>query len=87
MSKYVDIVLTTAGEFCAAPPWTVQEGDLVSLQNTLSGKDELREVACCLTAEPDGEFANMIEKYIGFPLPKVNARFKRSEVAWDAVSE
>ena len=81
--KYIDVVLTLDGIFCVAPPWTIKEGDLVSLPNALDGTNEIREVAASLTAETDGEFVKLIEKYIGFPLPKVNAKFKRSEAEWD----
>jgi hypothetical protein len=85
MSKYIDIVLTANGVFCVAPPWVVKVGDLVCLPNGLTGKDEMLEVVSVSTDGVDGEHIKQIEKYIGYPLPRITAKYLKSEVEWDAV--
>ena len=81
--KYIDILLTQSGVFCLAPPWVVKEGDFVYLRDALSGDNKLFEVVSVVTDEADGDFVKMLEKYIGYPLPKINAKFLKSEVVWD----
>ena len=81
--NYIDIILTRTGVFCVAPPWVVKEGDLVSLTNTITGKNEVLEVIAVSTDEKDGDHIKMVEKYIGYPLPRINAKYLKSEVWWD----
>lgn len=81
--KYIDILLTQNGVFCLAPPWVVKEGDFVYLRDALSGDNKLFEVVSVVTDETDGDFVKMLEKYIGYPLPKINAKFLKSEVEWN----
>jgi hypothetical protein len=83
MAQYIDILLTLDGHFCAAPPWTVKEGDLICLPDALSGKEEIHEVISAATDSTDGEYIKQIEKYIGYPLPKIKAKFLKSEVEWN----
>lgn len=83
--NYIDVLLTQNGVFCVAPPWVVHEGDLVSLTSALTGKDEVLEVIAVSTDEKDGDHIKMVEKYIGYPLPKINAKYLKSEVEWDAL--
>ena len=84
MIEYIGIVLTIDGQFCVAPPWAVNEGDLISLPDALSGKREIREVISVVTDSTDGEYIGMLEKYTGCPLPRITAKFTKSEVEWDA---
>ena len=83
MSNYIDVVLTKDGVFCAAPPWVVKEGDFVSLPNGLTGNNEIAEVIAVSTDEKDGDHIKMVEKYIGYPLPRITAKYLKSEVEWD----
>ena len=83
MGKYIDVLLTKDGYFCVAPPWTVKVGDFVNLPDTLDGSDKLREIAAVSTDDVDGEHIKMIETYIGYPLPKITAKYFKSEVKWD----
>ena len=83
MVKYIDVILTLDGIFCVAPPWVVNEGDLVALPSTLTGKEEIHEVIAVTTDATDGDHINMVEKYIGYPLPKITAKYLKSEVEWD----
>ena len=83
MSEYIDVVLTASGVFCVAPPWTVKVGDLVSLPNATTGKTEILEVIAVSTDEKDGDHIKMVEKYIGYPLPRITAKYFKSEVEWD----
>lgn len=83
MNEYIDILLTANGVFCVAPPWVVKEGDMVSLPNTITGKDEILEVVAVSTDEKGGDHIKMVEKYIGYPLPKITAKYVKSEVEWD----
>lgn len=81
--EYIDIVLTENGTFCVAPPWVVKVGDLVCLPDVLKGEDKLHEVISVATDRWDGEYLNQIERYVGHQLPKVTAKYLRSEVEWD----
>ena len=81
--EYIDILLTKDGYFCVAPAWTVREGDFVSLPDLLSGKDKVHEVISVVTDEKDGDHIKMMEKYINYPLPRITAKFLKSEVEWD----
>lgn len=83
MSDYIDIVLTANGVFCVAPSWVVKEGDMVSLPNTLTGEQDILEVVSVCTDEKGGDHIKMLEKYIGNPLPRINAKYFKSEVEWD----
>ena len=81
--EYIDIVLTLDGFFCVAPPWTVKEGDLICLPDALSGAPKIHDVISVATDSKDGEHIAMIEKYVGYPLPKATAKYLKSEVVWD----
>ena len=81
--KYIDILLTESGLFCVAPPWTIHEGDLVSLPNILTDKNEVHEVVSVVTDSVDGEFLNMMKRYLGGCLPKVTQRYKLCELVWE----
>lgn len=83
MAEYIDIVLTANSVFCTAPAWVVKEGDLVSLPNAVTGKDEVLEVIAVSTDEKGGDHIKMLEKYIGYPLPRATAKYFKSEVEWD----
>lgn len=83
MKQYIDILLTKDGYFCVAPPWVVKEGDLICLPDAVSGKNEIREVLSVVTDSVDGDHIKMMEKYIGYPLPKATAKYNKSEVEWD----
>ena len=82
MSNYIDIVLTKKGVFCAAPPWVVKVGDLVCLEDGL-GESKILEVISVSTDEVDGDHIKQIEKYIGYRLPRITAKYFKSEVEWD----
>ena len=84
MDKYIDIVLTLDGMFCVAPPWVVKEGDLVCLLDILTNEPKMREVISVSTDSVDGEHIKQIEKYVGHKLPKIAAKYMKSEVKWDA---
>ena len=83
MTQYIDVVLTKSGVFCVAPPWVVKVGDFVCLQSAVTGNDEMQEVIAVSTDDVDGDHVKMIEKYIGYPLPRITAKYLRSEVEWD----
>lgn len=82
-NEYISIVLTLDGMFCIAPPWEVKVGDYVGLPDGLNGMDKMREVVAVATDSKDGEHIKLIEKYIGYPLPKITAKYFKSEVEWD----
>lgn len=82
MANYIDILLTQTGMFCVAPPWVIKEGDLVSLPDVLTGEPKMHEVISVVTDSVDGDHIAMIEKYVGHPLPKVTAKYYRTEVEW-----
>lgn len=83
MTNYIDILLTLDGMFCVAPAWEVKEGDLIYLPDVLSGENKIREVIAVATDEPGGNHIKLIEKYIGYPLPKITAKYLKSEVEWN----
>ena len=83
MSKYIDILLTAGGYLCVAPPWMVKVGDFVGLPSAITGKEEHHEVVSVVTDEVDGDFIKMTEKFINYPLPKITAKYLKSEVEWD----
>ena len=83
MSKYIDVVLAKNGVFCAAPPWTVKEGDLVGLLDNVVGEIRTLEVIAVVTDEVGGDYISMVEKYVGYPLPRITAKYRKSEVFWD----
>ena len=80
---YIDILLTKDGYFCIAPAWEVKEGHLVSLFDVVSGTDKIHEVVSVVTDSTDGDYLKMMEKYIGYPLPRITARYLKSEVVWN----
>ena len=83
MNEYIDILLTKDGIFCAAPSWVVNEGDLICLPDALTGDNKIREVISVATDKADGDHTKLIEKYIGYPLPRITAKFLKSEVEWN----
>jgi hypothetical protein len=83
MAQYIDIILTLDGYFCVAPAWVVKEGDLISLQDALSGKSEIHEVVSVATDSTDGDFIKLIEKFTGNPLPRVKGKYQKCEVLFD----
>lgn len=83
MANYIDVLLTKDGYFCVAPPWTVKEGDLIGLPDALNGGQKLCEVIAVSTDETDGDHIKMIEKYIGFSLPRITAKYFKSEAEWN----
>ena len=85
MTQYIDIVLTRNGMFCVAPPWVVKEGDLVGLLDVLMGDSKVHEVISVATDSVDGDYIKQIEKYVGHKLPKITAKYIKSEVEWDAI--
>lgn len=82
MSKFIDVLLLENGVFCKAPSSTVDEGDLVSLPDALTGKPVIRKVIATAFSSPDGEIVKMVEKYIGFELPKVTESYRARDVLW-----
>lgn len=83
MSKFIDVLLLENGIFCKAPSHTVDEGDLVSLMDVLTGKPVIRKVIATAFSDPEGEIVKMVEKYIGFELPKIIQRFGAHDVVWE----
>ena len=83
MNKYIDILLTQNGVFCTAPAWQIKEGDFVYLRDAISGDNKLCEVISVVTDSTDGEYIGMLEKYTGCPLPRITAKFTKSEVEWN----
>lgn len=83
MTKYIDILLTKDGYLCVAPPWVIKAGDFVGLTNAVTGKDEHHEVVSVVTDKVAGDFVKMTEKMTGYPLPRINAKYCKSEVEWD----
>lgn len=83
MGNYIDILLTKDGYFCVAPPWVVKAGDLIGLPDAVSGESKVIEVIAVATDEVEGDHIKLIEKYTGYPLPKITAKYHRNEVEWD----
>ena len=83
MIEYIDIVLTANGIFCVAPAWVVKEGDFVGRPNAITGEDKILEVIAVTTDKKGGDYIKMVEKYIGYPLPRITAKYMKSEVEWD----
>lgn len=83
MSKFIDVLLLENGVFCKAPSSTVDEGDLVSLLDVVTGKPVIRKVIATAFSSPEGEIVKMVEKYIGFELPKIIASFREKDVFWE----
>ena len=91
MTEYIDILLLENGVFCKAPSCNVDEGDLVSIPSALTGEQVILKVIATAWADPQSDTVKMIEKYIGFELPKITQKFKVADVVWrgkdEAVSE
>ena len=83
MAKYIDVLLTKCGVFCAAPPWEGNEGNLVCLPDALTGENKILEVIAVATCAEDSEYVQMLEKYIGYPLPKITAKYSKREMKWE----
>ena len=87
---YLDVLLTKDGYFCVAPPWEVQEGDLVYMPDALTGLPRLAEVIAVSTDEKDGKHIKQIEKYVGGSLPRITGKASVHQIEWeddDSVSE
>ncbi len=82
MTQFIGVLLTKDGYFCVSPAWDVKEGDLVGL-TALSGEVKVREVSSVVIDEKGGQYLAMIEKYIGYPLPRITAKYQKNEVIWD----
>lgn len=82
MRKFISIVLTEDGYFCAAPFNSVIEGDLVRLEDNVCGKNP-KKVIAVTTDFVDGEHTVQIEKYIGYPLPRITERYSLRELSWE----
>ena len=83
MTKYNDILLTTDGTFCIAPPWTVGVGDYISVENPLTGATELKKVCAQATDSVDGDFMKLVEAYIGGKPYKVTSKYRESNLVWE----
>ena len=82
MTKYIDIVATTDGVFCIAPPWTIREGDYIAMENVLTGATELKKVIDTATDSEDGDFIKLVEAYIGYKPPKVTQKYRANTISW-----
>lgn len=82
MVNFIDVVLTKDGMFCVAPPWVVKEGDLISLQDALTGEKKVHEVISVSTDRTDGDHLAMMKKYVGYPLPRVIEKYSVQEIDW-----
>lgn len=80
--NYIDILLTKDGYFCVTPAWTVKEGDFICAPNAL-GDNKPREVVAVATDEVGGVHFKMIEKYIGYPLPRITEKYSVQSVFWE----
>lgn len=87
MVEYIDILLLENGVFCKAPSCAVDEGDLVNIPSALTGEPMTLKVIATAWADPQSDTVKLIEKYIGFELPKITKKFKASEVKWNVVHE
>ena len=83
MSEYIDLVLTSDGIFFIAPPWTIQVGDYISVENLITGATELKRVTATATDSKDGDFVKLVETYIGGKLTRVTNRYREREVLWE----
>ena len=82
MANYIDVLLLANGVFCLAPAWDVKEGDFVCLPDS-TGENKVLEVLSVVTDKTNGDFSKMMERYVGYPLPKVTAKYTKSEVEWN----
>lgn len=82
MRKFISIVLTEDGHFCAAPFNSVTEGDFVSMEDNVCGKNP-KKVLSVTTDFADGEHTMQIEKYIGYPLPRITERYAMHTLNWE----
>ena len=83
MANYIDILVTKDGYFCSAPPWEVKEGDLVYIAHEKNGASH--EVLSVATVSTDSDVVTLVEAYIGVPLPRIAAKYHKSEVVWNDV--
>lgn len=83
MAKYIDIVLTETGTFCVSVPWSIKPGDLICLPDALAGESKLQKVIAVATDSVDGDHHQMLEKYVGNPLPKITMKYFQSEIKWE----
>lgn len=82
MANYIDVLLLENGVFCKAPSCRVDEGDLVSIPSALTGEQTIRKVIATAFLTTDSEAVKLIEKYIGFELPKITESFKQKDIRW-----
>ena len=82
MTKYIQILLLENGAFCKAPLCSVYDGDYVTVKD-MYGNNNLLKVIATVTDAEDGEFVNMMEKYINYPLPKVNNKYHAIPIEWE----
>lgn len=83
MIEYIDILLLENGVFCKAPLCKVCEGDIVCVTDVISGVDKAYKVLAVATDTVSGDTTRLIEKYIGYELPKITRRFKAYDVDWE----
>ena len=82
MTKYIDILVTADGVFCIAPPWTINEGDYIALENVFNGETELKKVIATATDSEDGDFIKLVEAYIGYKPHKVAHKYRANTIHW-----
>ena len=82
MIEYIDILLLENGSFCKAPLSNICEGDLVCITDVITGENKALKVLAVATDTICGDTTRMIEKYIGYELPKITRRFKAHDVVW-----
>lgn len=83
MAKYIDVVLTEDGIFCIAPPWTINVGDYISMENALTGATELKRVIAQATDSEDGDIIKFVEAYIKGKPQRVTKRYRESDLYWE----
>ena len=82
MANFINILLLANGVFCLAPAWSVNEGDLVSVTDCM-GEDKVLGVLSVVTDSGDCEIVKMLEKYTGYPLPRITGKYSRKEAVWE----
>ena len=87
MAKYIDVVLTSDGTFCIAPPWTVGVGDYISMENVLNGITELKKVIATATDSTDGDFIKLVEAYLGYKPYRITSKYRENTLFWEAEND
>lgn len=83
MTNYIDVILTADGLFFVAPPWTIEVGDYISVENVITGATELKQVTAKATDSTDGDFIKLVEAYIGGKPQRVTKKYSEREVLWE----